>query len=287
MNTQATETENLAQTLAKEMKAPIVLIEQDKIAAHQTVIALPPGYTAQTIDAEKLQKQPRRKVATVSLTELDSFITYVKRHGSLTESTIWCKANYPKGQLDFVAILNDHGEQEYEQAWRDHRASFTPEFSEEWRIWTKHNNAQLSQIEFALFIEQNLKDIASVEGMPTGTQMLAMATDLEITQDSKFKSQARLQSGGVRLEFVDDADEGTAKRMDIFSKFAIGLQVFRNGDPYQVEARLRYRQNSGKLVFWFELIRPDVTLEAASKDLITQLRDQTGNPFFFGNAFAA
>lgn len=278
--------ENLAETLAREMKQPVVLIEDGKFAKHQAVIALPSGYTEKTIDTEKLQAQPRRKLASVSLTETDSFISYVKRHGSLTDSTIWAEVDYPKGKLNFTAILNDHGEEETQQAWRDHRATFTPEFSEEWKIWTAQNEKPLQQVEFALFIERNLKDIASADEMPTGTQMLAMATDLEITQDSKFKSQTRLQSGGVRLEFIQDEDAETAKKMEVFGKFAIGLQIFRNGDPYRIDARLRYRLSSGKLVFWYELVRPDCALEAASKDLIAKLREQTGNPFFFGNPFA-
>jgi uncharacterized protein YfdQ (DUF2303 family) len=280
------QTENLGQTLAREMKQPVVLVQNNQFASHQAVIALPPGYTHQIIDSEKLQAQPRRKIASVAVTELESFVAYVKRHGSLTDCTIWAEVDYPRGKLDFTAILNDHGDTEEKQAWRDHRATFSPAFSEEWKIWTAQDGKPLTQIEFALFIEHNLKDIASIEGMPTGTQMLAMATDLEINQESKFKSQARLQSGGVRLTFIDDADAETAKTMDVFNKFALGLQVFRNGDAYQVEARLRYRQREGKLSFWYELIRPDITLEAASKDLITTLRDQTGNPFFYGNPFA-
>lgn len=285
MNTNL-EQENLAQTLAKEMKQPVVLIPDNALAQHHTVLALPPGYTHYTMDVEKLQDRPRRKITTVTLTETESFVAYMKRHGSLTNSTIWAEVDYPNGKLAFQAIINDHGDAEDEQAWRDHTVKYAPQFSEEWKIWSQGNSRAMTQDQFALFIEQNLKDIATAEGMPTGTQMLAMATELEINQDSKFKSQVRLQSGGVRLEFINDADEGTAKRMEIFSKFAIGLQVFRNGSPYLIEARLRYRQREGKLQFWYELIRPDVTLEAASKDLITQLREATGNPFFFGRPFA-
>lgn len=278
--------ENIAETIAREMKQPVILVNEGDLAKHHAVIALPAGYTEKTLDTEKLQDQPRRKLAYVALTEIDSFVSYVKRHGSLTDSTIWAEVDYPKGRLNFTAILNDHGEEETQQAWRDHRATFTPEFSEEWKIWTSQNEKPMPQVEFALFIERNLKDVATADGMPTGTQMLAMATDLEITQDSKFKSQTRLQSGGVRLEFIEDEDSDTAKKMEVFGKFAIGLQIFRNGDAYRIDARLRYRLNSGKLVFWFELVRPDCTLEAASKDLITRLREQTGNPFFFGNPFA-
>lgn len=43
----------------------------------------------------------------------------------------------------------------------------------------------------------------------------------------------------------------------------------------------------GKLTFWYELIRQDKVLEAATKTLIEKIRDETQKPFFFGNLFAA
>ena len=43
---------------------------------------------------------------------------------------------------------------------------------------------------------------------------------------------------------------------------------------------------SDKLAFWFELIRQDKVLEAATQTLIAQIREKTGNPFFFGEPFS-
>jgi len=40
------------------------------------------------------------------------------------------------------------------------------------------------------------------------------------------------------------------------------------------------------LTFWFELIRQDKVLEAATQTLIGQIREKTGNPFFFGEPFS-
>ena len=62
--------------------------------------------------------------------------------------------------------------------------------------------------------------------------------------------------------------------------------VFWNGDAYRLDARLRYRVRDGKLTFWFELIRQDKVLEAATQTLIAQIREKTGNPLFFGEPFA-
>ena len=116
--------------------------------------------------------------------------------------------------------------------------------------------------------------------------MLEMALTFEANQDMRFKSAIRLQNGGVQMSFVQDDDAQTLQKMQVFDRFSIGLPVFWNGDAYRIDARLRYRVRDGKLTFWFELIRQDKVLEAATQTLIGQIREKTGNPFFFGEPFS-
>lgn len=273
---------NIAETLAREMKQPFPIITGlDRIKR----MALPPGWSIDERNDEKHDSAPWRKVAKVRLHDADSFIDYTKRHGSLTDSTIWCVADYKAGKVGFTTIINDHGEDPEKADWRDHRATFTPEFSEEWNRWFGKNKACFSQAEFAAFIEDNLKDIVSVDDSPTGAQMLEMALSFEANQDMRFKSAIRLQSGGVQMSFTQDDDAQTLAKMQMFDRFSIGIPVFWNGEAYRIDARLRYRVRDGKLAFWFELIRPDKTLEAATQTLIATIREKTGNPFFFGEPF--
>lgn len=269
------ETENIAATVAREARKPFALnVDQ---------IAVPEGWKLE--DTERLMLVPRRKKASVALSDDEGFIAYLKRHGSLASCTIWCDANYPQGKVGYTAIINDHEEAEDGQQWRDHLATFTPEQSVEWKRWNAKNKTPMTQIEFATFIEDNLADIAGVEDMPTGTAMLQMATDLEITQDSRIKSAVRIQSGGVRVEYIDDANDATAQYMDVFGTFALGLPVFWGGDAYQIKARLRYRLKEGKLAFWYELHRPDKALEDAAKTLTSSIQAATGFPIYHGNPF--
>lgn len=117
--------------------------------------------------------------------------------------------------------------------------------------------------------------------------MLEMALTFEANQDMRFKSAIRLQSGGVQMQFVQDDDAQTLQKMQVFDRFSLGFPVFWNGDAYRIDARLRYRVRDGKLTFWFELIRQDKVLESATQTLISQIREKTGNPFFFGDPFAS
>lgn len=276
---------NIAETLAREMKTPVEIISTPE--GNIKRVALPPDWRLEERDDDsKLLKAPRRKVAKVRLHDPESFIDYTKRHGSLADSTIWCVADFLKGQVSFLAILNDHGEAENNPDFRDHRATFTPTFSEEWNRWIGKHKQPFTQTDFAAFIEDNLKDIASVDGQPTGSQMLEMALTFEANQDMRFKSAIRLQNGGVQMSFVQDDDAQTLQKMQVFDRFSLGFPVFWNGDAYRLDARLRYRVRDGKLTFWFELIRQDKVLEAATQTLIAQIREKTGNPFFFGEPFA-
>jgi uncharacterized protein YfdQ (DUF2303 family) len=266
---------NIAETVAEEARKPFPISANDS-----THIAVPEGYKLE--DMEKFLSAPRRKTGRVSLTDTESFIAYSKRHGSLETATIWCQADYSNGKVSFAAVLNDHGEKPDDQQWRDHTASFKPEFSEEWKRWDGHDKKEFNQAGFASFLEENLKDIASVAGSPTGTQMLEMALSFEANQDMRFKSAIRLQNGGVQMNFVQDDDASTLAKMQMFDRFSLGMPIYWNGDAYQVDARLRYRVRDGKLTFWFELIRSDKVLEAATKTLIEKIKDGTGFPFFFG-----
>jgi uncharacterized protein YfdQ (DUF2303 family) len=277
--------ENLAATLAREMKQPQEIASNDGAARRR--VALPPGWALKEYDDSKLLAAPLRKTARVRLRDADSFIDYVKRHGSLTNATVWCLADYAAGKVDFTAIINDNGDDPDKAAWRDHLAAYQPAFSEEWRRWVGKNKQPFTQAEFAAFIEENLKDIASPDGsnLPAGSAMLAMALQFESTQDMRFKSAIRLQNGGVNMSFVQDDNDQTLQQMAMFERFAVGIPVFWNGDAYQVDARLRYRQRDGKLTFWFELVRSDKVLEAAATTVITRIKAETGNPFFFGEPF--
>ena len=63
------------------------------------------------------------------------------------------------------------------------------------------------------------------------------------------------------------------------------IPVFQGSTAaYPIEARLKYRQQSDKLVFWFELIRPDRVFKQAVTDEIEKIHEATGFMLLYGNA---
>lgn len=277
---------NIAETLTRELKNPVALLVAAGHRAH--VVYSPDGWMSQTHNLEQFGDHPYRMKGQVTVAEVDSFIDYSKRYGSLAMCNIYLDVDYEQNKVHAVAIFNDHGDADGTPGWRDHRCKFIPRFSKEWKTWTSKSGAQqaMSQFDFAHFLENNIGDIASPEGrnLPTGSDVLTFVSKLEETRKVKFGSAVNLQNGTVQFEFIEDGDSNTKGKLEMFKRFAIGVRPFFGGSPYQVDAALRYRidRNTGEIKFWYELQRPDRVLEDAAKEVIDAIRTKTGFPVIFG-----
>ncbi len=224
---------------------------------------------------EKMLISPVRKRGAVITTDSAGFITYTKKHGNADSCIIYANIDSERSVFGMAAVINDHASDKAQ--WRDHRCLFSPKLSVEWDRWVKQNRAQMSQADFAAWLEDNLGDIASVTGMPTGAEILGMALAFEANADKRLRSKINLQSGGVRFEFVEDEDKDTRASMEVFSRFWIGIPVFDGStSAYPLEARLKYRDKGGSLTFWYELIRPDRVFKTAVTEELGKIIEGTG-----------
>lgn len=238
-------------------------------------VILPSG--CEVKDIEKFLPAPTRKRAAVTVSQTGSFIEYAKKHGSLDECVIYAEIDAEASRCVLLAVMNDNGATDAK--WRDHRCTFAPALSVEWKRWMSKNGPgkAMSQTDFATWLEDNQGDVRSVDGSPSGADILAMAQAFEVNADKRVKSHINLQSGGVRFEFVEDETKDTRTSMEVFRRFTLALPVFDGSiDAYPVEARLKYRDNSGKVTFWYELIRPDRAFKTAVQSALDQIKAATG-----------
>lgn len=270
--------ENLAETLSRVLPhASIVHVDGDL-----THIAVPKGFDMKSIDAEAQREGPRRAMSLANMSDHDSFAAYVQRHMDMSTTVVWCAFNPQTFALSFTGVLDDHGPAA--PRWRKHRVAFVPEMSAEWKAWTGKDGKSMGQVEFAEWIEEHSDDFAVKDGVPTSLEMLKMATEFQANEERSLKSTVKLQSGGVRLNYIADPDAGTTESMQMFSKFCIGIPVFHGGAAWQIMARLKYRLNSGKVSFFYELVRPDRVHNAAATELISDVRNLVlPAPVFMGN----
>ncbi|MHB0992645.1 MAG: DUF2303 family protein [Burkholderiales bacterium] len=259
---------------AKDVIAASVALAGSKSPSGDGIpyVIVPEGYAVH--DLERLLLEPARHRASVTVTDSESFIAYTMKHGSLSECTIYADISAEESKMTMVAVINDHGDL---PGWRDHTCSFAPKQSVEWKRWTAKNKQSMTQADFAVWLEENLADVAAVEGMPSGNDMLQLALGFERTAEKRLKSKLNLQSGGVRLEYVDDEDKDTRTSLSVFERFTLGLPVFDgSASAYPLEARLKYRERDGKVNFWFELIRPDRVFKTAVAEELARIKGATG-----------
>lgn len=292
MSYEDNEAGNIAATLAEVLPKAALLgtvpLPSGVQALTITHYAVPKGTDVKEFkhDLEHLLPAPRATKAHAKLAGPVDFLAYVARHKK-PQTLVWCDFNPQTFRLKFTAVIDEHAADG--PGWRRHTAELDPLFSAEWKVWKETwDRKPMAQTPFAEFLQENGADIASTEasaaaGYPTALKMLKMATEFVMNEERSLKSSVRLQSGGVRLTYVADPDKGTTEDMAMFEKFQIGIPVFHGGGAWAIDARLKYRNNSGKLSFHYELVRPDRVHQAAAEALIAQVRDGLGEvPMIFG-----
>lgn len=223
-------------------------------------------------DLEGLLPTPTRRRGTVALNDAASFCAFVDLHKN-ANTRLYGLMNPPR----FTAVFNDHGA---EPGWRDHMATYACPLSVEWKTWTGKNKTQMSQVDFAQFIEDNAPDCV----VPSAADMLEIARSLEAKKKVNFASAIRLDNGQHQFTYEEEVNGTAAKgRLQIPEVFTIGIAVMEGGDRYSVEARLRYRiGDGGKLTMWFDLLRSHKVLEDAANTVWRLIEAQTGLRIFNG-----
>ena len=246
------------------------LAEPRAVESHPYIL-IPAGATL--YDAEPYLSEPLRKRGTVVLNDVASFVAYV--NVEKTGDTRLYGQYQPPG---FVAVLNDNSGDG--PAWKDYRATYACPLSVEWKTWTGMSGRQMSQADFAAFIENNLPDIA----VPPAADMLEISRSLEAKKKVNFASGIRLSNGQNELTYEEQISGTAAKgKLQVPEEFTVGIPVLEGGINYAVVARLRYRiADGGALTMWYELVRPHKIVEDAAHAVWTEIQDKTGLTVFNG-----
>lgn len=222
---------------------------------------------------EKAQSAPNRKKGTVALKSIESFLKYLADQNQAASAYIYAN---PEAQT-LTAVFNDNKENTI--GWRDYRAIYKAEMSREFANWLNNNKVQMSQEDFAIFIEDNIADIAE----PSGESLLSVALSLQAKTEANFSSAKRLDNGQVQFMYTENIDARAGNgTLEIPREFALGVRIFKNGDGFRIKARLKYRLHSGNVKFWYELDRIDNAVENAFKESI-ELAQGSGYTVLFGS----
>lgn len=186
--------------------------------------------------------------------------------------------------VSLTVLFND--DETGEQAgWCDHRAvvEFLP--SEDWLRWLNGDGDRQTQERFAEFLEDNAEAIIE----PDAATVLELVSNFEQTVTTTFERSVRLDNGLTRIIYREDG--AGLRDVTLPRTFRIAVPVFADVDAtFGLTARLKFRAQHGSLVFWYELVRPDLVFAAAVNDLEERFidahegRSEFGPPVLRGEA---
>ena len=115
---------------------------------------------------------------------------------------------------------------------------------------------------------------------------LVMLSDIarEVLAKDKSPSRTNIYEIMSKPVITVDPDMDIRYCARLFERFQIGLPVFwsihadgASVPAWPLEARLKYRVQQGAVIFYYQLIRPDIVHEAAALALIDQVRAGLGD----------
>lgn len=244
-----------------------------------------PYYISPSGEAISLEEffPPRRVKQQVTLLDAGSFIDYVNRFKN-SDSLIF--SNVTEKDATFTAILDYHtpgGESEPLADYCAHRASFTTQPTPEWVTWLKANRVPMSQVDFATWLEDNLKLFVTSadEASPSAAELLELVRTLHGHQNARFSSNLRLQTGAFSASYDEDTEvKGTMTTkpgsIDLPAQICGGFPLFQGGEAYAVPARLKSRIVERKLMLHYETISLPQLVRENIMAVVKQVADKTG-----------
>ena len=210
---------------------------------------------------------PERIKQNVTVTDPASFIEYYSLFAD-GDSRVFGD----ESALKILAVLDYHHAEGDGPRWGQHRLTLGLRSSTEWLTWWKSNNTQMTQQQFAEFLEQNATDIVT----PDPAAIREIASDLECTVDVDFASAQKQAGGRLNFRYTETTKTTVSggKQVTVPDQFVISIPAFIGGQRVPVQALLRYRIKEQKLIFFYTLIRPEEVVRMAFNDARQEIADK-------------
>lgn len=219
------------------------------------------------LTGDTYRSMPERKIGTVTLGDVPSFLHYVTRHAD-PDSEFFAN----RAASNVTCVLDAHmADPDGGARWQQHRAVLQFERHPVWLEWLKINGKYMPQSEFAEFLEDMRQWIA----VPDAATMLEIAQTFQATTRVEFKSGTVVRTGQKQLAWVENtnAHAGIKGTLDIPDEIVLGLPVFRGSETVErVVARLRYRIHDGRLTLMLKLDQPQDVFDGAFRAEVDKVR---------------
>ncbi len=127
------------------------------------MLVMPRGMQAQSIKhlLDEYRDRPERRTGTATMTDLESFITWVNRFKD-ENSAIFVDRTPTKPSLTAVIDYHEAGrESDADPRFCQHRAIYRFPLSEPWQAWAAIDGKPLSHADFAAWLEDRIGDVVA------------------------------------------------------------------------------------------------------------------------------
>ena len=170
--------------------------------------------------------------------------------------------------FDFLSAGNDA------TGWGQFNAQMEFKRSRKLNEWSNLNEWS-GQTEFANFLEDHLEDVNT----PSGSELLAIATDLEASAAGSFRGRVNLNNGSVALRYQNEVET----TVEVPAKLTLAIPLFEHGDLYRLPARLRFNVGASGVKFRILLTNLDDAIQTEFERIVQDLEAKIGNPIVRGS----
>ncbi len=279
---------------------------------------------------EPWRTRPQFRTGTAVMVDLNSFVAHVNRFQT-PESALF--ANGDRTAPAILAVLDYHDRlnvvaQPYSAdedgdvvnpvtlvaqpgplpRFGKHRTLYNFPLSDEWVAWHARNKKQMTQTEFAEFLEDRLADVTDP---PDGTalggadqavtdqfsqlarllggtfanpqKLLELSRGLTIHSSAKVKNATNISSGVSQIVFEEEHRDEQGAPVTVPNLFMLAIPVFKSAEErFRVAVRLRYRKKEQSLVWNYDLYRTETIFDVAYGEAIKFAANATGLPLLVG-----
>lgn len=243
---------------------------------------------------EAFRFKPARKAGTARALTLLSFVDLVNRHKT-DDSAVFAQTDWTKP--GFTAVIDYHQNAAAGAADNlKHRIEYAFPASEEWQAWVKMNGEPMEQAEFAAFLEDRIADLSApttaektalerdfATTVATPAELIQLSRGLQVNVSSVVKAMTTLQSGEASIQFEEQHAGADGKPLKVPGIFMLGIAPFFMGEKISLPVRLRYRKAGAKILWFYQMYRPDQFVTERVRDDLITVADKTKLPTFEGS----
>ena len=249
-----------------------------------------------SMEADKWRDAPLRRTGVAKALTVRSLIDLIERHKD-AHSAIFADI-LDEVTPSITAVIDYHmtEDADHEPRFLQHKIHYAFPISKEWREWQARSAKELTQAQFADWLEDHLHELVSADtsetstigdtmGLTVGTprDIMQLSRGLQIHVASKVANLVRPQDGTGSVLFEEEHQDGNGKPLKIPGAFIVQIPLFFGGDPIRVPVRLRYRKEGAAILWTFVLHRAREIVYEALKEALNTVEVETGLPVYEGS----